>query len=88
MEEFKTLEEAKKWIEDNQRKIDSYERKLNYIKQYDRNHPEKTNAKQMRHYYKIKEDPEKYAKLLEKRREYYKKRQEKKKEEKENLKKI
>jgi hypothetical protein len=71
MENFNNFQEALDFIVRNQRKIDSYNRKIEYICNYQKEHPEKAQEKCKRYYEKLKDDPEKYQAFLEKKRNNY-----------------
>ena len=71
MENFNSVEEALEYIVKNQRKLDAYNRKLEYIKKYQKEHVEETKAKCRRQYSKLKEDEDKYKAFLEKKKQSY-----------------
>jgi hypothetical protein len=64
MDNFETINDALQFIARNQHKIDSYNRKLDYICNYQKEHPEKSKEKCKKYYERLKEDPDKYAEFL------------------------
>jgi hypothetical protein len=64
MDNFTDINEALQFIARNQHKIDSYNRKLEYICNYQKQNPEKSKDKCKKYYEKLKADPEKYADFL------------------------
>ena len=79
MEAINTLEEAKKFIEENQKKIEFYQKGRQRSLEYQKNHPEKMREKSNKHFQKIKENPEKYELYKERQRIYATKVREEKK---------
>ena len=71
MENFSNIQEALDFIVRNQRKIDSYNRKIEYICNYQKEHPDKAQEKCKKYYDKLKEDPERYQAFLENKRTNY-----------------
>ena len=71
MENFSNIQEALDFIVRNQNKIDSYNRKLEYICNYQKENPEKSKEKCKRYYEKLKEEPEKYKNFLENKKMNY-----------------
>lgn len=49
-----------------------YEKHLQYMRTYNKNHRDITNERAKKYYQKLKEDPDKYKSYLEKRRNKYK----------------
>lgn len=49
-----------------------YEKHLEYMRNYNKNHRDITNERAKKYYQKLKEDPDKYKLYLEKRRNKYK----------------
>jgi hypothetical protein len=71
MENFNSVEEALDYIAKNQRKLDAYNRKLEYIKKYQKEHADETKAKCKKYYNKLKDDEDKYKAFLEKKKMMY-----------------
>lgn len=72
MPEFKTLEEAQTYINENQNAIDAYTKQKQRMKKYQTENAEKCNEKAIKYYQKIKaEDPERYKTILQRQKERY-----------------
>lgn len=65
-------DEMVKFIEENKRKIDSYNKQMERVKKYQKAHPEKMRAISNNYYARLKEaDPEKFAEQKERKRQRY-----------------
>ena len=53
-------------------KAEKYDRHLKSVSAYQKAHPDKCREKCKKYHERLKEDPEKYALLLEKKKQYYK----------------
>jgi hypothetical protein len=71
MDNFSNIDEALQFIARNQHKIDSYNRKLEYICNYQKQNPEKSKDKCKKYYEKLKADPEKYEDFLNNKKKKY-----------------
>jgi hypothetical protein len=79
MENFDNIEDALQFIARNQRKIDNYNRKLQYISNYQKENPDKCRERCKRYYEKLKEDPVKFLEFTEKKKKHYLEKKEKSK---------
>ena len=64
---FESIEQANEFLKNIQYKIDQYDKKLTYIKDYNKLNSEKTNTRNKQYYDRIKQTEE----FKEKRRQYY-----------------
>jgi len=70
--DFNNLDDAIKFINENQRKIEAYQRQQERMRNYQKSNPEKCREKANKYYTNIKaNDPEKYAKMKEQKRARY-----------------
>jgi hypothetical protein len=66
-----SLEEAIKLLEENRRKVIAYDKQRERMINYQKKNPDKCREKSNKYYLNIKENPEKYNELKEKKRQYY-----------------
>jgi hypothetical protein len=72
METFSNLEDAVKYIQENQKKVDAYQKQKERMASYQKANPDKCREKSLKYYANIKaNDPEKYAKMKEQKRTRY-----------------
>ena len=64
---FESIEQANEFLKNIQYKIDQYDKKLTYIKDYNKLNSEKTNTRNKQYYDRIKQTDE----FKEKRKQYY-----------------
>ena len=64
---FESIEQSNEFLKNIQYKIDQYDKKLTYIKDYNKLNSEKTNTRNKQYYDRIKQTDE----FKEKRKQYY-----------------
>jgi len=64
---FESIEQANEFLKNIQYKIDQYDKKITYIKDYNKLNSEKTNTRNKQYYDRIKQTDE----FKEKRKQYY-----------------
>ena len=70
--EFSNLDDAIKFIQENKRKIDAYQKQQERMRNYQKSNPEKCRDKANKYYNNLKaNEPEKYAKMKEQKRTRY-----------------
>ncbi len=70
---FSTLEDAVKYIESNQRKIEAYQKQQERMATYQKANPDKCREKAVKYYANMKaNDPEKYEQMKQQKRTRYK----------------
>jgi hypothetical protein len=72
MEGFSNLEDAVKYIQQNQKKVVAYQKQQDRMATYQKANPDKCREKALKYYANIKaNDPDKYAKMKEQKRTRY-----------------
>jgi hypothetical protein len=70
---FSNLEDAVKYIESNQRKIEAYQKQQERMATYQKAHPDKCREKAVKYYANMKaNEPEKYEQMKQQKRTRYK----------------
>ena len=70
--DFNNLDDAIKFIQENQRKIEAYQKQQERMRNYQKSNPEKCREKANKYYNNLKaNEPEKYAKMKEQKRTRY-----------------
>ena len=71
-QDFSNLEDAVKYIQDNQKKVEAYQKQQERMSSYQKANPEKCREKALKYYANVKaNEPEKYEKMKEQKRTRY-----------------
>jgi predicted ATP-grasp superfamily ATP-dependent carboligase len=70
--DFSNLEDAVKYIKENQKKVEAYQKQQERMATYQKANPEKCREKALKYYANVKaNEPDKYAKMKEQKRTRY-----------------
>jgi hypothetical protein len=70
--DFSNLEDAVRYIKENQKKVDAYQKQQERMSTYQKANPEKCREKALKYYANVKaNEPDKYARMKEQKRARY-----------------